>query len=161
MRNIVRRHNQTMSQHAECKRCFFRFSGGHSHHAGSSSCICTSCLSRFSIPTKNEWGPQIGETVELILYQTATRLVPEPGPRRWCHAKNHPVDPPRPTGVQMMLVAGETHTEGEHSITLVHYPVANTECPVCGRRSLVMGFEPDDLCPQCNQGSLELGAVIY
>ena len=155
------RHNQTMGQHAECKRCFFRFSGGHSHHAGSSCCICTNCLSRFSIPTANEWGPQIGETVELVLYQTATRLVPEPGPRRWCHAKIHPVDPPTPTGVHLTLIAGETRTNGEHSITLVHYPIMDIVCAECNTPSLVMGFDPDAPCPQCNQGPLELGAVIY
>ncbi len=61
----------------------------------------------------------------------------------------------------MTLVEGETHVEGEHSITLVHYPIADLDCPECGERSLVMGFEPDDSCPQCQQGPLELGAVIY
>ena len=150
-----------MVQYAECKRCFFRFSGGHSHHSGSSRCICTTCLSGFSIATANEWGPRIGEVVELVLYQNATRLAPGPGPRRWCHAKIHPVDPPKPTGIRMTLEAGETRTNGEHSVTLVHYPIADIDCPECNVRSIVMGFEPGDMCPQCNQEQLELGGVIY
>ena len=150
-----------MGQHAECKHCFFRFDGGHSHQAGASIAICTHCLSRYSLPTGNPWGPEIGERIPMLLIGTAERLVPEPGPRRWCHAKLQNVDPPVDTGARLVAVASPTSCELPELGPLIEYPITDIACPQCENRSLRLGFERGDVCPQCNSHSLSISPVIY
>ena len=152
---------EKMGQHTECKHCFFRFDGGHSHHSGASIAICTHCLSRYRLPTVNRWGPAIGEHVPLWLIATAERLVPEPGPRHWCHAKHKNVDPPIDTGACLITVASPTTCEYPELGPLVNYPIDQIVCPQCNRLSLRLGFEHGDVCPQCNSDSLSISQVIY
>jgi hypothetical protein len=134
-----------MGQHAECKRCLFLFEG---------DAICVKCLSRFLLPTASRWGPEIGERIQLLLYETADRLIPEAGPRRWCHAKRHPVDPPRETGTYLVVAIDKNNPD------LVVYPIEEIPCPQCGGANLVKWCKPEDSCPQCNQGPLKLSGTF-
>ncbi len=150
-----------MGQHAECKHCFFRFDGGHSHHSGASIAICTQCLSRFRLPTHNPWGPAIGEEIPLLLIATAERLVPEPGPRRWRHAKHKNVDPPVDSGARLVTAASARPSELPELGPLVEYPIRDIACPQCQNETLRLGFECGDVCPQCHSQSLSISQVIY
>jgi hypothetical protein len=150
-----------MGQQVECKRCFFSFSGGHNHHSGASIAICLHCLSRYQMPTECEWGPFIGERIPLLLIGTAERLIPMPGPRRWCHAKLTWYNPPVPTDSSFVARAGEQLTFQDQVSTLVHYPVEEIPCPQCGMTRLTCGFHDGDRCPQCHEGLLDIEGVIY
>jgi hypothetical protein len=136
-----------MGQHVECNRCLFLFCG---------DAICVKCLSRFLLPTARPHrfgGPTIGERIQLLLCETADRLTPEPGPRRWCHAKRHPIEPPRETGTYVVVVADEQPE-------ILRYAIEEIPCPHCGSAALVAQFAPGDNCPQCNQGPLKIGVIF-
>jgi len=65
------------------------------------------------------------------------------------------------TGVYITTLAGDTKTFGDEEFTDVIYPIENVACPQCSKMTVVLGFEPDDLCPECGEQSLEIHGIIY
>lgn len=136
-------------QRCKCTECDFDFCSGHSHHEGASSAVCKECLTLFDLPTKNFWGPEIAEVIEL--FKVEKRLV-----------YKHKKKPPRtewsrhPTG-EFLLAEPSGQEWGR-----VHYPIDTVICPQCKTKgSLILDFESGENCPQCKSGKLECSQVIY
>ncbi len=135
-----------MGWRCSCNVCDFVFMSGHSHHTGYSCVMCTSCLTRFALPTESAWGPDAGELI--VLHQLVRE---ESGDR----TKNGPTVKTRLEPTSEFLIA-EATDEG-----LVHYPISEVRCPSCQSCSLALGFDDDDKCPHCESGVLRCSAVEY
>lgn len=147
-----------MGQHVSCTDCAFEFFGGHDHHAGAARVVCVSCLSRFALCTKSEWGPSVGEQIPLFLTATAQRL---PSPNKKRHVTLVPLDTPSDTGAVVHVSEGPPETIGDHTFAAAIYEIESVQCPTCDQCTLRMGFANDDLCPECETGKLEMGGIMY
>lgn len=145
----------TMGQHASCPKCRFSFYGGHSHHSGTSDCLCLGCKTRYICPTRSPWGPEIGEEIEVCRASNTTRK------RKKGKTGNIPKKTYVPTGVVFKAERGEPFQHGDTVSYFVHYPVDAIPCPNCGERQLTFGFEPGAKCPMCQDGTLVLEAIEY
>lgn len=135
-------------QVCKCTSCDFVFYSGHNHHAGSSCAVCKNCLTRFELPTKSFWGPQVGELVEFhrVLASVA------PGHKR---KKPRIVRSSEPTGEYLLA-------EPIEGSSLVSYPVAEICCPSCkAAGSMALDFLNGEDCPACKTGKLECADVMY
>jgi hypothetical protein len=125
--------------HAKCNVCDFIFNYGHSRYTASSICLCKACLETFECPTESEWGPHIGETLELNRVQS---LSPWPDPKFQLS----------PTGRVIETV--RYIDEESPDIELIEYAVAGVPCPDCDKCSLVFGLDDGETCPKCKNGTL-------
>lgn len=146
-----------MGRRLQCNRCLFTFYGGQNHHAGYGRCLCTSCRSRFVLPTRSEWGPQIGEEIEIGRLQRKL----QDGWRAVTEIK--------PTGIRFRTRRGNRLPARAANAVLgdqpsrydVEYPIGEIDCPDCGEPKLVMGFVDGDACPKCSRGTMKISAAIY
>ena len=114
-------------------------------------------MSRFVLPTKSEWGPDIGEEIKIGRLQQKL----EDGWRSVIEIM--------PTGIRFTTQRGKqlsappkgTGLDDEPPCYLVHYPIADVLCPDCGESNLVMGFDDGDECPKCRLGKMKTSVVIY
>ena len=136
-----------MPQLASCSECGFGFLGGHSHHTGSSPCVCLSCLTLFACRTKSASGPNIGEKIEI--YRISMR-----GKR-----KDRKIEYV-PTGVWFTAERGESFSICDSVSYLVHYPIDRVCCPQCSKNTLSLGFQLGDSCPRCRSGKLNIDSDI-
>ena len=137
-----------MDQHATCNRCSFGFWGGHSHHCGSSCCVCLSCLANFVCPTKSVWGPSIGEVIPICRVQTKGK-------------KKQQVTEIIASGVVFVAEMGDAIQIGRSTFHGVHYPIETVPCPDCGAHSLCLGFEEGTPCPKCKVGLIATLPIEY
>ena len=147
-----------MGQHVNCTRCSFEFFGGHDHHAGSARVVCGSCLTRYILRTKSEWGPSPGEQVPVLLTATAERLS---SPKKRRHVRYLPLDTPLDTGVVVNIAEGPPEKVGDSVFTAPVYEIESVQCHACEQCTLRMGFDVDDLCPECGTGELKMGGIMY
>ena len=147
---------EPLAQQVTCPRCLFMFAGGHSHHSCASRAICKSCLAEYSLSTSNEWGPKIGEQIQLVLAVTVERRPGIDGKLRNARDRHN-----EPTGVFFSTMADERVILGDRTIELVAYPVDDLPCPQCSQTQLCVSFTPGDLCPECGKGELKFSRIIY
>lgn len=144
----ARRDLYSMGQHVTCPKCEFSFFGGHSHHTGASTCVCLACMELYHCPTKSEWGPVIGEDIQLF------RVISF-GKRKKTRTEF------LPTGVTFTAEQGEAFQLGERTTYLVHYPIDSIACPVCNQAALCFGFQNGDVCPKCKTESVRIDQIEY
>lgn len=133
-------------QSCKCSACDFTLCSGHSHHSGSSAALCGACLARFELPTRDAWGPEVGELIEL---HTVHRM---PGGKRRRPTVEWQL---KPTGEYLLA---EPLGDGR----FVRYAIEDARCPCCKESGrLVTDFETGDSCPACGGGTLACDPVIY
>ena len=137
-----------MGQYATCSNCDFQFNGGHNHHTGESICICLFCCTEFACPTESSWGPNIGETIELI------QIVRDANGRNSESMR-------RSTGIKFVAEQGESVHGRDGEDYLVNYPLETVPCPHCDSRCLAGGLENGSACPRCKVGQIEAHGIIY
>lgn len=134
-----------MAQNCECNNCDFTFIGGHSHHSGYSEAICSKCLTEFALPTKNNWGPDSAEVIELSKIIFATKKKKIKG--AWCRVIAK-IDL-KPTGEYLLAENSNDLIGG------IHYPFETLTCPECNSKGSIKGyFENEQICPKCKEGFL-------
>ncbi len=105
-------------------------------------------MTRFELPTKSPWGPEVAELIELHTVQKSLT---------YKHKHKRPKVEWRlePTGEHLLV-------EPIEGSTLVNYPIQEITCPACKRHGeLALDFETGEDCPECKQGKLICTPVIY
>jgi hypothetical protein len=139
-----------------CRSCDFGLNTGWSHHAVSSSCVCTNCASIFSIKgTQSCWGVRDGEICHL--YQS----INSKKQRKRNRNRATELD----TGVRVIGATSSqkiTFPNGETSIIETFtFRLEAIKCPSCHLKgSLSLSLDDKDRCPQCRVGIIENRGMI-
>ena len=112
-----------MGLSASCPNCDFSFISKLDHDTCLLDCICTSCMSSYSILHPSSYGADAGNALP-ILQASRDGFVE--------------------TGQILNVVASES-IDG-----MVHYQISQVPCDSCGEFRLQIAFEPGDHCPKCD-----------
>jgi hypothetical protein len=136
-----------------CSGCDFEFVSGHHYVEARSNAICTGCLARYVLLTRESW-PQPGELVELNEHSIKYE-------RRRGRRKHEPgYQPPyrivqKPTGQMVTAVRSQPSGWSYESVEALG-------CTKCGKAgTIVLTFSEGGACPACQAGKLRAELVEF
>jgi hypothetical protein len=137
---VLPQRKQMPRQFVECNRCDFTLDLD-SDTRGNHLCICGSCRALFACPTESEWGPEIGEKIEL------QRIV------HAGHGTCVEIDF-LPTGTFIFVEKGKQERIGNLDVAECHFPTETVACPDCGQKDLASRLDIGERCPRCADGTM-------
>ena len=134
-------------QSSQCRSCDFQFSSGHSHHVGYSPALCVACLTQFTLPTANPWGPNNQELI--VLHKAIPKVV-------YRHKKKPPDISWHFEPTDEFLIAQQNEQGG------IEYPLSHMRCPSCALvGTIVADFTNGAPCQKCKTGVLECSEIQF
>jgi hypothetical protein len=97
------------------------------------------------LPTKSEWGPQIGEAVFLHRLSKTKR------------GKSQTI----PSESQAVAIDAGEYMLGRDKKHMVDFDFSSTICPECKKACIVNQFNDGEACPKCKKGRIVNTSVIY